>query len=1289
MKNRFKSIVSRINSLILILFYFLSLSFTVDSQSERNYKIQWELPILYNLNGKEYFLPKIVNQGYQITSPMFELKEITHLNSNVDFELVVTETILPSNQENLFINDYLLSQITDSVNYEVKVVNGGDEKFISISLFPFVLINGKVNKIASFSLVESSKQKQKILKSQKSFSSNSVLNSGSWYKVSVKKDGVYKIDKQFLESCGINTTNLNPNQIHIYGNGEGRLPELNSEYRTDDLAQNAVYVVGGEDDLLNNEDYILFYGWGPNRWYENSGKFYNDKNIYSDESYYFITINSSISPLNIGIVNSNENININYETNSYSYFDIHEQDNYSLVGGGQRWYGELFDVDLNRSFNFNIPNVVNTSPIVFDVAIASNASLSGGTKQSYSINDIELYSSSLPVGDYSRKTFSFNYNLPLSSFSLDLSVIRNSPVVLTYLDYITLNARRNLVFSGTQFNFRDLNSIGLNQWSRFTLNSSNLPLKVWDISNRHIPKKIEGIFSGVNYSFNLKTDSLIEFVVFDESLVFSPLFVESVKNQNLHALDQADYLIVTHEDFKIQANRLADLHRETGLKVHVVSTKEVYNEFSSGSIDPTAIKDFCKMFYDRYKLNNSLRPKYLLLFGDGTYDPKNRVPNNNNFVPTYQVLDSEYSLTAMVTDDYYGMLDDNESISSTDMLDIGVGRLLISDINTAKQQVDKIEHYLKNGSNLFTSVVGQSTNNSANEVFGDWRNKYVIIADDEENGYFINQDAEPNSKYVKEYFPEMNCEKIYLDAFKQISNAGGQRYPDVENLISKRLESGALVVNYIGHGGEKGAAEERIITIPQIQSWVNIDKLNLFVSATCEFTKYDDPSRLSAGEWVSLNSHGGAIALMTTTRSVFFGVNTVTGKKFYENVFARDADGLPLRFGEIIMKTKNASGSSDNKRSFTLIGDPALRIALPTYRIVTDSINGYSANIKIDTLRALSKVTVKGHIEDLEGNFLNTYKGILQPTIYDKVKVQSTLGQDSDSPVISFETQKNALYRGKSSIENGAFNFSFIVPKDINYSYGLGKLSYYGNDVISDGQGLDTNFIVGGIDPYGIDDELGPEINLYLNSDDFVDGGLTNETPTLIVKLFDDSGINTVGNGIGHDITLIIDDKTADPIILNEYYSSDVDSYQSGGIVYTLDKLTEGNHNLKFKVWDVNNNSSEYKLNFIVQESKELALKHVLNYPNPFTTNTDFYFEHNQVANDLDVQIQIFTVSGKLIKTIQQKVVASGFRSEGINWDGLDDFGDQIGKGVYLYKISVKSNDGKTADKIEKLVILR
>ena len=820
---------------------------------------------------------------------------------------------------------------------------------------------------------------------------------------------------------------------------------------------------------------------------------------------------------------------------------------------------------------------------------------------------------------------------------------------------------------------------------------SNFPTQgfIWDVSNRQIPKLVSGSIEGVStYTFkqNMKFS---EFIASNGTSFYVPDKIGTINYQNLHGLAQADYLIITNSLFYEQANRLANLHRDEGLIVHVVTDEQVYNEFSSGAKDAAGIRMFVKMFYDRSQLiSGSLAPKYLLLFGDGTYDPKDRVSNNNNYILTYQVDNSENHISALVTDDFFGILGDNEAITQTDLLDVGIGRLLVSDLTQAKQQVDKIEHYMKNGSDLFLNASANNCclDSSTNGSFGDWRMKFIQIADDEEGGYFVNNDTEPQYDIVKSNHREMNCDKLYLDAYPQQTSAGGQRSPEVYSAISDRVQRGALVVNYVGHGGEVGLAEERVVTIPQIQSWKNINALHLFVSATCEFTKFDDPNRISAGEWLALNPTGGAIALMTTTRSVYFGVNTATGAAFYNNVFERDANMEPKTFGEIVRLTKNQSGSNDNKRSFTLIGDPALKIALPRLKVVTDSLNGQAYAV-IDTIKALGKVTIKGHIEDFYGNVQSNFNGYVLPSIFDKTKNFNTLGQDDTSPVINYELQRNVVYKGKSTVTNGTFAFTFIVPKDIALSYGLGKISYYAFNNSIDASGVDTTFSIGGIDPIGVLDAVGPSVDLFLNDDKFIDGGITDATPVLFAKIFDENGINTVGNGIGHDLTAIIDENTAESINLNDYYSSDLDTYQSGTIRYELPELTEGAHSVSLKVWDVNNNSSLTKINFLVRPSENAAINHLYNYPNPFTSNTKFMFEHNQSCDNMDVQIQVYSVSGRLVKTILEKVQTVGFRTEGLNWDGKDDFGDKLARGVYIYRLSIKTDSGETAQKTEKLVI--
>ncbi|MBM3185036.1 MAG: type IX secretion system sortase PorU [Bacteroidetes bacterium] len=1256
----------------------------IRAQDFHEVKIPWIDAQSISLDGQNIKIPSIKDQSYNDLEPSFFWKNKVAKNKIINSIQFISS--IATSDEMAYLNEYV-PILPSQPKIISQISKAGNESFAVLDVKPFYRENNQIKKVISVSFTLSGSNSTEFF-TQKDFVANSVLKDGSgiWYKIAVDRDGIYKIDKSFLESCGINTTNLNPSHINIYGNGEGLLPEKNSLPRTDDLAKNAIFIQGGGDGSFDNSDYILFYGWGPHRWdVKNGSEFQRTMNVYSDDSYYFINVDPNNTPLriqNLPELTGTSTITVS----SYDFRDVYENDLVNLVGGGKRWYGELFDVELEKTFNFSIPNI-DTVPIRIMSSLATNGT---GVTQTFSLNGSTLFNSNVSFfSDFTRTESNFSFTSSSSNIPLKLTITRTNPSVLTYLDRITLNTRRKLVFYGTQMNFRNLTQSQSGSICEYIVSSLSPSGFIWDLSEKNNPKRILGNFSNGNFSFK-SNYNYTEYVASNGTSFFTPKKVGSVAYQNLHGLEQVDFLIVTHPDFIAQANRLADLHRDQGTSTHVVTTEQVYNEFSSGAPDAVAMRMFAKMFHDRAILNPGTELKYLLLFGDGTYDPKNRVANNNNKILTYQADNSENYISCYVSDDFFGMLDDNESFTSADMLDIGIGRILASDVSQAKQQVDKIEHYMKNGSQLFNSNNASCCfETNSNKTYGDWKLKYVQIADDEENNYFIVNDTEPQYEEVLNNHFEMNCDKLYLDAYPQQTTAGGQRYPDVYNAISDRIQRGALLVNYVGHGGEVGLAEERVVTIPQINSWTNINALNLFVSATCEFTKYDDPKRVSAGELVSLNPNGGAIALMTTTRSVYFGVNTSVGNALFDNVFNRHPDNSPLTFGEIMMRTKNDALQSDNKRSFTLIGDPALKIALPELLIKTDSINGKNPIIVIDTLNALSKVRIKGHIEDYQGNVQNNFNGVLIPSIFDKVKTMKTLGQDPESPEMEYDLQRNIVYKGKSSITNGYFDFSFVVPKDIALNIGKGKISYYAFNDLSDAYGYDTNFRIGGINPNGITDNEGPQLELFLNDESFVSGGITDETPVLILKAFDENGINTVGNGIGHDITAIIDDKTAEPIILNEYYASELDSYQAGEIRYQLSALEPGEHNLSVKVWDVNNNSSSVRIEFNVQEKKAPQLDKVYNFPNPFSTRTEFMFEHNQSCSFLDAQIQVYTISGKLVKTISKTIDTKGFRVDGIDWDGMDEFGDPLAKGVYIYRLKIKNDLGETAEKTEKLVILR
>ncbi|WP_343636073.1 type IX secretion system sortase PorU [Fluviicola sp.] len=1259
-------------------------------------EIQWQQPKELMINGVQMMVPFISGGDFENQLPMHSFQQ-KFKSGNYQVLVLDIQTEAVSSYETNYLNT-IKDLVPVSAQIEAKVSRARNEQFLFSKCIPYIKTASGYQKITAYKLRTIAAGPVSNSNYLKSYASNSVLNSGLWYKISVPNDGIYQLDKAFFKSMGVDVDNLDPNTVNLYGNADGILSELNSDPYRDDLKKNSIQFVGNTDTAFADDEYFVFFGAGPNRWDRGSGTNYDRKmHIYSAVNTYFIHIDAADAPLRIQNLPQSP-LPSTQTVNSYTFYDIHENELVNLVQGGQRWYGEQFDANLTQSFKFNIPNLDGATPVQVTYATASNASSGGNSFQvTYNgsqVDNLPLYSAG---SDYMRTPGSFTFNAS-SSPELVLTLNRVNASVRAYLDYIQLVGRRSLVFFGNSMLFRDLNSVGVGNVSLFTVSGVNAAHKVWDVTSKTNPRLIEGTLAGNIFSFKQATDTLREFLVFNENSYSQPTFIKQVDNQDLHALGQFDYIIVSPKQFMNQANRLGDLHQANGLSTLVVDVETVYNEFSSGNQDATAIRRFVKMFYERAGGNAALQPKYLCLFGDVTYDPKNRVAGNNYMIPTYEYLNSENHISALVTDDYFGFMDNNESISGTDLMDLGVGRLLISNATHAQTQVDKIEHYMKNGIN--SPIVSNDPNSccigEAANMFGDWRQVYTNITDDEESGTFVTTDAEPAFQQVQSESNEMNCEKIYSDAYTQVSTTGGHRYPDVLNAITDRVERGSLITNYIGHGGEVGAAEERIITIPQANSWTNLNRMGLFVTSTCEFTKFDDPSRESIGELISLNPKGGCIALMTTTRSVYISINTVVVASFFSHVLERDANFDALTFGEIMRRTKNTSGGQDNRRCFNLIGDPALKICLPKWRIVTDSINHVSVSNGADTVRALTKMHVVGHLEDYGGNKLTAFNGILAPTIFDKPKKVQTLANDpitpsnpDGSPIITFTTQKNALYKGRATVTNGDFKFEFIVPKDIDFNYGRGKISYYADDKVVDADGWDTTFIVGGINPNPPVDNVGPELKIYLNDDSFVNGSISSANPLLVVEAYDEFGINTVGNGIGHDITAVLDGNTGSPIVLNEYYKSNLDSYQNGKLQYTMRNLSVGSHTLDVKVWDVNNNSSTVRLDFTVTEDQDVQLDHVLNYPNPFTTHTMFMYEHNQSCASLETQINIYTVSGRLVKTINQLVPTNGFRVEGISWDGKDDFGDQLAKGVYVYQLKVTMPDGKKAQKMEKLVLLR
>lgn len=1200
-----------------------------------------------------------------------------------------------SNEELILLKNS--SKITSEIQVSSEVFKSKKKAYGVISFIPIRKnsTTGKFEKLISFDLsIRPGEPMKSLTRSVHTYASNSVLQNGNWYKIGIQTDGIYKLSFSFLQNMGIDMATVSPQNIRIYGNGGEMLPELNSTARPDDLVENAVYIQGENDGVFNEEDYILFYGKGPNTWTYDSAscpKFEHKIHLYSDSAYYFLT--TDMGPGKRIQTQASTASAPTHIVNSFDDYAFHENSSINFIKSGRAWFGEYFENTSSYNFPFSFPNIDATQNATVKTNLASRYLISGNATYAVSSQSgnttITIPSVSGSSYDNYAKIMSGCYSFIPSSSTLTVNVTKQTADAIAWLDYIEVNVRRQLSMSGSQLIFRDAQSVGAGNIAQYEL-TSNSTIQVWDISDKtDIKLQLITNPSTTIYQFILPADTLKQFVAFTGSSFHTPAACGTISNQDLHALTAKDFIIIAHPDFYQEALQLAAHHenRDT-LSTLVVTPQQIYNEFSSGSQDISAIRDFVKMFYDR-AANASEMPQYLLLFGDGSYDNKRQTGSNSNYIPTYQSDNSTIPTSSYVSDDFYGLLDDNEGLWNSDAVDIGIGRFPVKTKAEAQAAVNKILNYTKTGIPSETSS-NSCTSQTSGSAFGNWRTTLCFVGDDEDGGIHETQ-ANQQATLVDTTYNDYNIDKIYLDAYKQEATPGGNRYPEVVEAINKRIEQGTLILNYTGHGGELGLAHERIIEVSQINKWNNANKLFLLFTATCEFSRYDDPERTSAGEYAFLNTNGGAIALFSTVRLVFASPNFYLNLDFYKAAFERINGRMP-RLGDLYEFIKTQSGgNSVNSRNFTLLGDPALTLAYPQYTVATDSVNSMAVSpTSSDTLNALSIVTISGHVQDNNGNLLTSYNGVLYPAVYDKPQNITTLSNDgiAASPAFSFKLQKNILYKGKVSVNNGYFKFSFIVPKDIAYQYGTGRVSYYAENGNEDAKGYYEKIIIGGSNDNAPADATGPEISLYLNDIKFVFGGSTNENPDLYAILKDDNGINTVGNGIGHDITAVLDANTEKSIVLNDYYQSDLNSYKSGTIRYPFEELIEGKHTLKLKVWDVYNNSSESYTEFIVAKSANLALSHVLNYPNPFSTRTQFYFEHNQACDQLEVLVQVFTVSGKLVKSISQFVHTEGFRSEPIEWNGRDDFGDKIGKGVYLYRVKVKTSEGSTAEKYEKLVIL-
>jgi hypothetical protein len=1108
---------------------------------------------------------------------------------------------------------------------------------------------------------------------------SSVLAAGRWYKLVVTQAGLYKITYHDLNSMGIDPSSLDVTKIRLFGNGSGMLPEVNSSPRIDDLREVAIQVEDGGDGHFDANDYIIFYGEAADKWtYSRLTRVYShQRNIYSDSTCYFLNADQ-VAGARVHPMPADPAIP-NYFSTTYDDYRLHELDLQNLIRSGKEWYGEEFDnVKSERTFPFLFPGIDTNSTVRLRWSVAANApvpsyfylSQDGKTIDSLQIDSTQP-SEYTRAGRSGTKLTSISH--PSPDQTITLSYILKSSNARGWLNYLELSCRSNLQWAAPQLLFRDVNAVAPGKVTEFSMKNANASVHVWDVSNPSAVKAMETTLTDGILRFRRTTDTLREFIAFDGSFYHPVICAGEVKNQNLHASEPTTLVIVTDPLFLTQAQLLGQYHFEhSGLSVQVVSTTQVFNEFACGQPDPTSIRDFMKMLYDRGTAEN--RPKYLLLFGDGSYDPKNRIPGNNSFIPTFQSVESLSSTATYVTDDYYGIMADNAGQEANGAIDIGIGRFPVSTVGEAEAMLAKIINY-----------------SSVNfPVKSDWRNLITFVADDENQNLHLHQ-AEEMCAIVKSKYPVFNVNKIYFDAYKLIEIPGGERFPDASKALNDAVIKGSLIVNYTGHGGETGWSYEQVVTTADILTWKSQDKLPVFVTATCEFSRFDNPERFTAGEMLILQPNGGAIALYSTTRLAFAGSNIGLNKSFFNHLMDKGGDGKYIKMGDLIRLSKNDNNNNPQLRNFALLGDPAQNIAFSTYNVSTTTINDLPVN-QTDTLNGMSTVTVSGQIDDGGGHRISTFNGFVNCKVYDKPVTNTTMGNRPNGETYpeNFVVQTSLLFKGDVPVDSGTFRFSFVMPRSISLQFGKGKLSYFAYSDDSEASGYTDQVVIGGRDPSINPLNQGPDIALYMDDRNFTSGGKTGSAAILLVDLYDTNGINSLGLGIGHEIEAVLDGDRSNAMVLNDYYATAMNSYTRGTIAYPLDGLAPGKHTLSLKAWDMFDNSSLKEIEFIVPGHAELTIKNVMNAPNPMVDYTNFIFQPQQWdGKALMVQVTIYNLQGIQVRTLVKNYPEPLASSSTFTWDGTDANGRKLSNGLYPYKIIFKSSNGAYTETSQKLVITR
>ncbi|GHT76069.1 peptidase C25 [Bacteroidia bacterium] len=1105
------------------------------------------------------------------------------------------------------------------------------------------------------------------------YAKNSVLSQGKWVQLQVDSNAIYKLTYEDIKTMGF----TDPAKIKLYGYGGWILTQDFKKPYTDDLPEVAVWMNKGSDGVFNAGDYLLFYGRGTVKWAYNGTIFAHENNPYANYGYYFITENAQ-GPKEIPVQDSYANT-----TSTVTVFDdyaIHEWENAAIMNSGRDLFGESFVGKSSQDFIFNIPGIANEpATVTLSFAAAPHAS----SPLTLSINDEQLLKTSIngPMGDYVRAKLGGGNAVWTGTKTERIKVnvsYDSGGQTIAYLNYIRFNLRRKLQLYNAFTFFRSIDS--RNQALKYTIENTSSNSLIWDITDilnvRQMATTPEG--SKLTFGAPAGNDIISEYVVIDVAKSFpKPKVIGEVPNQDLHALPQTDMVIISPKVYAPLAEKLAERHREVqGLHVTVVQPEAIYNEFSSGTPDATAYRRFMKMFYDR-AANDSEKPKYLLLYGDGSFDNRHLTvagakQDSKYYLLTYQNDQSVDENSAFGTDDYFGFLDDNEGLSfSSDKLDIGIGRFPVNSYQQAENALNKVLNYMDN------------------KRFSNWKNTVIFTADDidKNTSYDHVEKADRLARYMEQNHPVYRVVKSYMDASPPVDSNGKRTYPAAKTKLMDTLVDGCFLMNYMGHGSTTSLSAEDMMNISNIRQ-MNFENLPVWITGTCDFGWFDGTTT-SAGEEVFLNKNSAGIALFTTTRPVSSSGNYDICNQFLRKLFTK-TDGQRPTLGDVIRQSKNAL-SGYNKLNFILLGDPALVLNYPEWNVELQNINGEPVEDgKTVHFRALDKMKLDGVITDDAGKLLTGFSGNVYTAVFDgKQTIQSLTTERNDGVThFTFDDYSSVIYKGNAEVKDGRFTVEFNVPQEISYTDDTGKMIFYAhsNTLGTDAAGSFKNYIFSGTSDNIPFDDQGPEITaIFLNAESFKDGDNVNETPFFVATVTDESGINMSGSTLGHNMTVIIDNKWIYDNLADYYQPKDAFGGTAG---FPIPTLTAGQHQLVFRVWDIMNNSTTDTLHFNVIPGLKPELYTITANPNPAKINMWFQLEHNRPESMLEVEIQVCDLSGRTVWTHIESGYSGYQNAYRVEWDLKNNFSQRIEQGIYVYRATIKTPNGKEVTQAKKLIVL-